>query len=399
MKVLSTDNLDDIHIKGVGVVKADFACSFLWDEFIPNIGFTQSGEIRLHPDWETLHLVPWCPGHARVMGIAKEGGSSFLVESRTWLMSVSERLFVEFGVKVMCAFEEEFYLLKEENGCDIPVDKSVYAQASAFEKLASEFSSVAESLKMQGVHVEMMHSESGCGQFEIVWRFTDCIAAGDNHMIAKETIRSYFAKLNLKASFVPKPFKESAGSGSHLHFSLWQGGKSLMDEFECRSSLVHAFVSGVFDHIEGLVALAQPTSNSFERSQPGSWVGAFVAYGYENKECPLRLCTDNVSGSVQNVELKISDGTCNPYLFLGCLLLAGMDGMVRGAVLPHPAVDAPTEATHIRLPATLEEALRALENDVVLMDGMGATLSKCFVGLKQFESKQIIPPCELFDLF
>src|SRR4029077_5382870 len=127
------------------------------------------------------------------------------------------------------------------------------------------------------------------------------------------------------------------------------------------------FVAGLLDHLPALVALTCPSVNSYERLAPNAWAGSTVSWGYDNRECTVRVASPFWGREAEstNVELKACDPSCNPYLALGGLILAGLDGIVRGPDPPEPARTNPErmsaaekKRSGIRpLPATLEAAL------------------------------------------
>jgi glutamine synthetase len=161
------------------------------------------------------------------------------------------------------------------------------------------------------------------------------------------------------------------------------------------SPLGRQFVAGVLAHLPALVALTCPSFNSYERLQPSAWAGATVSWGPDNRECAVRVASP-FRGRVMestNVELKACDPTCNPYLALGGLILAGLDGIARGLEPPAPAridparmSDEQRQSSGVRpLPASLRDALVALQADDVLFPALGDLLGRCIVGVRSAE--------------
>src|SRR5207249_11407054 len=141
-------------------------------------------------------------------------------------------------------------------------------------------------------------------------------------------------RYGLLASFAPKPFPDEAGNGSHIHASLWRlrDGKNEFHDARDRHGLSeagYAFVGGVLAHLPALVALTAPSVNSYRRLQPRLWSSAYTAWGPDNKEGALRLPSSprGTEAASMNFELKPSDPSNNPYLALGGLLAAGLDGI------------------------------------------------------------------------
>jgi glutamine synthetase len=156
----------------------------------------------------------------------------------------------------------------------------------------------------------------------------------------------------------------------------------------------YAFLAGVLSHLPGLVALTCGSVNSYRRLAPSMWSGAFTCWGPDNREAAVRVCSPlGASGSV-NLELKPSDSSGNPYLALGGFIYAGLDGVRRGlqvpgALLVDPAGLSASERISesvTRLPATLPDALDALEADSVLMGALGPLRSAAYLAVKRSES-------------
>jgi glutamine synthetase len=205
----------------------------------------------------------------------------------------------------------------------------------------------------------------------------------------------------LLASFAPKPFADRAGSGCHIHLSLWdqQGEKNLLydasDPLQL-STLGYAFIAGVLMHLPALVALTAPSVNSYRRLQPHMWSAAYTCYGPDNREAALRIASPFWQRDMAsiNLEFRPCDPSCNPYLALGGLLAAGLDGLVQQrhpgpAVVYNPALLA-DEARHQcgihRLPQTLDDALAALQADAVLTTALGHDLAQEYVLVKGAEA-------------
>src|SRR5262249_42350944 len=182
------------------------------------------------------------------------------------------------------------------------------------------------------------------------------------------------------ASLAPKPWPENAGNGCHLHFSLWDTDAKL-NRFHDASARDHlsadarSFIAGLLAHLPGLCGLTAPSFNSYHRIIPQYWPGAFVCWGHDNRAPPVRVPSvfSGMEEASTNAELKAADASSNPYLAVGGLIAAGLDGLERGLEPPEPVeVDPATipederEARGIvRLPATQAEALDALEADAV----------------------------------
>jgi glutamine synthetase len=213
-------------------------------------------------------------------------------------------------------------------------------------------------------------------------------------------VRGVAFRHGLYASLAPKPFADQAGNGGHIHWSLWDavGRRNLMHDPRGRygmSKLGYHFIAGVLKHLPALVALTCPTFNSYRRLTPHSWSSAYTAWGPDNREAAVRIPSTFASdraGST-NAELKASDPSSNPYLALGGLIAAGLDGLERGLQPPEPVevdpatIDEQKRADRgiVRLPTTQEEALNALEADDVLTGALGPVLANSYLTVRRSE--------------
>ena len=149
-------------------------------------------------------------------------------------------------------------------------------------------------------------------------------------------------------------------------------------------------------HLPGLLALTCASVNSYRRLAPQTWSSAYTCYGMDNREAAVRICSPLLgdAGSSVNLELKPSDSSANPYLALGALIHAGLDG-IRGKFDPGEAVnvdpatmpesDRARAGVH-RLPASLNAALDALVTDQLLMDVLGPLRSTAYLAVKRSEA-------------
>jgi glutamine synthetase len=207
-------------------------------------------------------------------------------------------------------------------------------------------------------------------------------------------------EFDLAASFAPKPFLDAIGSGAHVHFSLWSadGHTNLLhnpDDPQSLSDFGLSFVAGLLDHLPALVAVTCPSYNSYARLMPDAWAGSTVAWGYDNRECTVRVASPfrGREASSINIELKASDSSANPYLTLAAILRAGLDGVQRGLRPPkacsgNPAHLSPADMEECGiapLPADQMEAHRLLTEDSVLVDALGQKMVDALVALRGAE--------------
>src|SRR5205823_8653404 len=166
-------------------------------------------------------------------------------------------------------------------------------------------------LESQGIVLEQYYSELGHGQHEISTGHAPALRAADEQLFVRETIRGVAARRGLIASLAPKPWPENAGNGGHIHFSLWDesGARNRFHDASASDRLsgeARSFIAGVLAHLPGLCGLAAPSFNSYHRIIPQYWAGAFVCWGHDNREAPVRVPSvfRGMEEASTNAELK-----------------------------------------------------------------------------------------------
>jgi glutamine synthetase len=400
-KACHTQFLNSYLKSGIGLTVAMQSFNML-DQLVPTGSFGPVGEIRLAPDLETFALLPYAPRSARLLcDMLTLEGEPWGACTRSFLRRMIARG-REAGVVLKAAFENEFTLARREGEGYVPIDRSPCFSTIGMDSAAPVMVEIIEALMAQGVYPEQYYAELGPGQQELPVRFADALRAADNQLTVRETARGVALRHGLLASFAPKPFPDQAGNGSHIHASLWRArdAKNAFHDPRGRyglSDVAHAFIGGVLAHLPALVALTAPSVNSYRRLQPRFWSSAYTAWGPDNREAAVRVPSKRRGLEMEstNLELKPCDPSCNPYLALGGLLAAGLDGTAMRLDPGEPAlVDpdalAPSEREQRgirRLPASLGEALDALERDRVLMDALGPVLAKEYLAVKRSEAQ------------
>jgi glutamine synthetase len=395
-KAVHTAFLDDyLKEDGVGIAAAQQALPVMYDAPSAGSGLTPAGEVHMRADWTTFTPLPYAPGHARVLTDIYDGDEPWGHCPRTFLRRAIARA-AEQGLRFMAAFENEFYLLQPDEDGGAPVDSTVFGQTFALDRAAPVIDEISAALEAQGVVPEMLYSESGTGQFEMPVRYAGALAAADQQIVFRETVRAVAPQHGLVASFVPKIFADKAGNGAHLHLSLWQGDRNLTRDPEHPDTLsaeAAAFAAGVLHHLPALMAFTTPSTNSYKRILPRFWSGAFTCWGYGNREAAIRVPQPSPGRPITNLELKTVDPTCNPYLALGAVITAGLEGMAQEITPGDPVqidpADLPGEEREARgirrLPASLGEAIQALEQDQVLLDALGPDLAQSYLAVRRAE--------------
>lgn len=403
-KAVHVSQLGHKLVEGVGLTRAQMSINLL-EQVVHIEGMEPVGEIRLVPDPATFSLLPWSAGSASLLcdqlgHDRRDWGAC----PRTYLKNMIVRA-AGYGISVQAAFENEFYLAREADGGFVPVDTPSHAPvySAIGHDLADEVTiETVDALEAQGIVVEQAINEYGPGQREISVRHTAALGAADQQVKFRDTVRGVAWQHGLLASFAPKPYPDHIGSGAHVHFSLWDtsGDSNLLyDPAADRnmSALGRHFIAGVALHLPALVALTASSFNSYRRLTPSAWASATTAWGFDNKEAALRVASPFYQREAQsyNIEFKACDASANPYLALGALIAAGLDGVARELDPGEPAEHDPArlspaelERSKIRpLPASKAAALAELEKDEYLTGTLGELLARCYLAVHHSEEE------------
>ncbi|MFL5920575.1 MAG: glutamine synthetase family protein [Gaiellaceae bacterium] len=398
-KASSRRGLEDRIRTGIGLTVAMQAMNGL-DQLQPVEGMGPVGEIRLVPDPATFRVIPYAPHlGAMLVDHVRLDGEPAPVCQRSFLKRMEARL-AERGARLEVAFENEFSLATVVEGRFVPIDSGLCFSTISATAAQDYVDELAEALDEQGIGLEQYYSELGHGQHEISTPHAPALRAADEQLLVRETIRGVAARHGLVASLAPKPWPENAGNGCHIHFSVWdaKGSRNRFHDAGAGDGLsgeARSFVAGVLEHLPALCGLTAPSFNSYRRMVPRYWAGAFVCWGHDNREAPVRVPSLfwGMEEASTNLELKAADASSNPWLAVGGLIAAGLDGLERGLEPPEPVeVDPATMAEQERerlgiatMPATQAEALDALAADEVLMDALGPVLAESYLAVRRSE--------------
>ena len=398
-KSSARNGLEGRIASGIGLTVAMQAMNGL-DQLQPVDGMGPVGEIRLVPDPDTFRVLPYAPhtGAMLVDQVTLEGTPAPVCQ-RSFLKRMEDRL-AERNMRLEVAFENEFSLATRIDGQFVPIDSGLCFSTISATAAQDYLDELAEALDAQEIVLEQYYSELGHGQHEISTGHAPALRAADEQILVRETIRGVASRQGLIASLAPNPWPDNAGNGGHIHFSLWDADANWNRFHESSapdllSTDARAFIAGVLAHLPGLCGLTAPSFNSYHRIVPQYWAGAFVCWGHDNREAPVRVPSvfRGMEEASTNAELKAADASANPYLAVGGLIAAGLDGLERGLEPPEPVEvdpatidDAERERRGIhRLPATQDEALHALAADELLLDALGPTLADSYLAVRRSE--------------
>jgi glutamine synthetase len=240
-------------------------------------------------------------------------------------------------------------------------------------------------LDAAGVGIRYHHHEVGsAGQSEIEVTLESLLAAADNVMKAKYFVKMVCSRHGKVATFMPKPLPTEAGSGMHFHQHLFSGGRPLFHDpagYAGLSTLARQYIAGLLHHGPALLAFTNPSINSYRRIVPGYEAPVSLFFSLANRSAAVRIPKYASSPHETRIEFRPPDATCNPYLAMSAMLLAGLDGIQRGLDPGEEGfgpIDenifelSPEEQARIKpLPGSLPEALACLEDDHDFLTGNG----------------------------
>jgi glutamine synthetase len=223
-----------------------------------------------------------------------------------------------------------------------------------------------------GIDVEAQHHEvATAGQCEIDMRFQELVRMADQMCLYKYIVRNVARRHGKTVTFMPKPLYGDNGSGMHTHISLWKEGHPLFagSGYAGLSELALHAMGGILRHAPALLAITNPTTNSYKRLVPGYEAPVNLAYSQRNRSASCRIPMYSASPKTKRIEFRCPDPTCNPYLAFAAILLAAIDG-IQNKINPGPPLDRdiydlpPEELAKVpKAPGSLDEALVALERD------------------------------------
>jgi glutamine synthetase len=252
-----------------------------------------------------------------------------------------------------------------------------------------------------GIDVEAQHHEvATAGQCEIDMRFQELVRMADQMCLYKYIVRNVARRAGKTVTFMPKPLYGDNGSGMHTHISLWKDGHPLFagSGYAGLSEMALHAMGGILRHAPALLALTNPTTNSYKRLVPGYEAPVNLAYSQRNRSASCRIPMYSASPKTKRIEFRCPDPTCNPYLAFSAVLLAAIDGIQNkihpGEPLDRDIYDMPPEelANVPKAPGSLDEALDALERDCdFLLRGDVFTEDVIATWLKFKREKEIVP--------
>jgi glutamine synthetase len=368
------------------------------DEYIPNPTYgPNDGDFFAVPDPETFAIVPYRKNTARMIcDLVDDNGDPWEGCPRQALKRLLNEVESLLGGKMYLAFEQEAYLLKEVNGNLQPADQSHCFSIDGVDVQEDFLQEVVYSLEAMGVKTEQISSEYGPGQLEINLKYAPALKATDDQVTFAQVFKQVARNKGMIGTLMPKPFQHLAGSGLHVHISLFDpSGENLFEDITDQRGLdmsekAYHFIGGILKHGPSLIAIGAPSVNSYKRMQPGSWAPAHICYGAGNRSVLVRIPEKR---RTRRFEYRGADGTCNPYLLAACLVAAGLHG-IQNRMDPGDPIDIDvSKMSEMELkekgiawvPRNLSQAIDHLAEDTILAETIGRSIWEEFIKIKRTE--------------
>ena len=291
------------------------------------------------------------------------------------------------------------YFLISQDGSSIADQRDIQSKPcydqSALMRRYDLIKEICDSMIELGWNPYQNDHEDANGQFEMNWDYEDCLITADRDVFFKFMVKSLAEKHGLRATFMPKPFGNLTGNGCHAHISLWNGKTNKFLDTGDRlglSRLAYNFLGGILHSAEALSAFFNPTINSYRRidapvkTSGATWSPSKISYTGNNRTHMIRVPDPG------RFELRLMDGSANPYLLQAGIIAAGIDGMeIRRDPGQPMFVNMYTDGDNYpnikKLPSELEDALEHLSNNQTLLSAFGEKNITSYLKLKEQELK------------
>jgi glutamine synthetase len=392
--------------EGVGLAPSNIMMSAFGPIYETPYG--TEGDLMLVPDpsaYVEVEFDDWAAERFYLGDIMTISGQYWECCPRNFLRRALAALEQEAGLAVVAAFEQEFVYTGVEHRAGATYALDAYRRQGVFGE------SLIAALRAAGLVPDSFLPEYGPRQYEMTIAPARGIRAADEAVIAREMARGVATRLGHRAILAPILDPDGIGNGTHIHFSL----RDLADQpilYDANApwrigAIGGQFAAGILDHLPLLAAVTAPSAASYFRLRPDRWAPVWANLGLQDRGASLRVCPvfDQPVAHNFNLEYRVADAAASPYLALGALVWAGLDGIRRGLALPDPPErgfwqmsDAERAAAGVRLlPRSLSEALDLLAASDTARDWFGAAFFDNYLAFKRAELRALagLDPVEI----
>ena len=376
---ISPEDLEEAFEEGIGFDGAAV------DGFAP----LEESDMLAFPDPETFQMLPWRPeqsGAARIFCDIKTpsrepfSGDPRAILTRVFYAADSKGYLLNVGPEI------EYFYFDNDDADPVPQDNAGYFDLTPYDSARDLRRNTTLTLEKMSIPVEYSYHAVAPSQNGIQLRYSEARTTADNIMTTRLVIKQAAFEEGMYASFMPKPFNGTAGSGLFLQESLFdhEGNNLFWGESEQGgthlSDLAKSYIAGILKYSRELSLVTNPTVNSYKRFVPGSEVPCYATWGRKNRSALVRVPTHKPGKHLSTrVELRSPDPTCNPYLAIAVTAAAGLKGIEDGLELqPESPIDVSgmSEAELrsqgvVTLPRDLGEAIAAFEGSELMRETLG----------------------------
>ena len=379
-------------IAGMQKNGAGFAGFATWLDMSP-----ADPDLFARPDPESLVQLPWKPEVGWLSSDLWIRGKPVEASPRVMLKNQIKKL-GRNNMVLKSGVECEYFLINPEGTAiadsrDIQ-PKPCYDQ-SALMRQYDLIKEICNAMINLGWNPYQNDHEDANGQFEMNWDYTDSLGTADRHVFFKFMVKAIAEKHGLRATFMPKPFENLTGNGCHAHISLWNGNKNMfLDKGDKLglTRLAYNFLGGILYSAEALSAFFNPSINSYRRidapvtTSGATWSPSKISYSGNNRTHMIRVPDPG------RFELRLMDGSANPYLLQAGVIMAGIDGLEKKRDPGQPLyinmyTDGDKYQNLKKLPSNLEDALEHLSKNEILVEAFGEKVVTSYLKLKEQELK------------
>ena len=395
-KLVPTRAIDEMQKNGAG-----FAGFATWLDMTP-----ADTDMFAIPDPDSLMQLPW---NKEVGWLASDlwmGGKPVKASPRVMLKEQIKKLSTK-NLIMKSGVECEYFLITPD-GTKIADEKDTQSKPcydqSALMRRYDLIKEICDSMIELGWNPYQNDHEDANGQFEMNWDYSDCLITADRHVFFKFMVKSLAEKHGLRATFMPKPFENLTGNGCHAHISLWDGKENKFLETGEKlglSRMAYNFLGGIMKCAQPLSAFFNPTINSYRRinapptKSGASWSPSSISYSGNNRTHMIRIPDPG------RFELRLMDGSSNPYLLQAGVIAAGIYGLNNKIDPGEPlSCNMYTEYKKYpdlkKLPEKIEDSLNELNNSKEIKEAFGEDVINSFIKLKNMEIEEF-NKVETFD--
>lgn len=367
--------------KGVGVTHTNIMMSCFGPIYTTSFG--TAGDLIIRPDPKVRIEVPFEDGTAErfyLGDIVNTDGSDWEYCPRTFLARGLKAL-AKAGLRLVASFEQEFVLtgVEDRPGATYALD-ALRRQGAFGETLMA-------ALRTAGFTPDSFLPEYGPRQYEATVAAEEGVRSADAAVVMREMARAVAWRTGQRAIFAPMLAPDGIGNGTHIHMSLWDGDRPVTHDPAAPygiSARAAPFFAGVLAHLPAICAFTAPSVASYYRLTPNRWAPVYANLRIQDRGAALRVAplfptSPEPAADQFNVEFRVADASSCPYLALGAIVWAGVDGLARKLALPPVGAEAPL------LPRSLAEALAALEADELAASWWSAEAKAAYITFKRAE--------------